>query len=272
MTGPIAHAKALAVGGRDLVRDAGKLRSQPLDEIMRLGSLEEAALYPRRNEVVCFNGQLLRTLWIFSTISKLSITHFLETGTFLAFTSLTVCRHFALPTSSVDIASGFVRRARVLSFAVLGPRATRYRLERGDSRTSLRGWLSDLPASAVPLVYLDAHSNALKTQPLIDEVAICLERGRCAVVIDDFRIPNDPGFGYDSANGFEIGLGTLGDALDDDRINLRLPSYAASSESGYRRGAAALLIDLDLDLDDTFPGNLFEEIDRPTRLELLRHL
>ncbi|MPY58640.1 hypothetical protein [Streptomyces spongiae] len=93
-------------------------------------------------------------------------------------------------------------------------------------------------ASSEPfLCYLDAHWNA--DIPLRDEVAFVLRNWPLSViVIDDFKVPDDDGYGFDVYGRTELSLAYLGQAVGDSDI--LWPSCPARAETGYRRGCVVL--------------------------------
>ncbi len=65
----------------------------------------------------------------------------------------------------------------------------------GDSRQFLRR-IATRQSCKTPFVYLDAHWDA--DLPHHEELEIVVENwDRAAVMIDDFAVPDDPGYGYD---------------------------------------------------------------------------
>ena len=93
-----------------------------------------------------------------------------------------------------------------------------------------------------PLVYLDAHwregnpRNEDEANPLGEEVAAVIGAWADAlIVIDDFLVPTDPGYGYDTSRGEPLSEAML--ELPNDAI-VAYPGTPATIESGGRRGAA----------------------------------
>ncbi len=84
------------------------------------------------------------------------------------------------------------------------------------------------------LVYLDAHWGT--DLPLKREIEIILKRWPGAlIIIDDFQVPHDTGYGYD-----EYGKGQALNAAYvkglDSELLLYYPALKATSETGARRG------------------------------------
>lgn len=124
---------------------------------------------------------------------------------------------------------------------LLGVRGIRFM--HGDSRAALVSWLESAEIGVRPMVYLGAHWYA--DQPLRKEIELTIKRGNCVAVIDDCRVEADPEFGYDR-EPFLIALASIADLLPADRVIALQPSHAARAETGLRRGATVLLVDLPL--------------------------
>ena len=140
-----------------------------------------------------FNGQTARQALFVDIIARAQPHAIVETGTFLGVTTELMAQT-QLPVFSIELyprSYGFAR-ARFW-------RARNVKLLQGDSRTGLRrlfdGPLRPLCGLTV-FFYLDAHWN--DDLPLADEVDMVFKRCPNAVVmIDDFEVPSDAGYGYD---------------------------------------------------------------------------
>jgi hypothetical protein len=104
----------------------------------------------------------------------------------------------------------------------------------GDSVAGLE-WLRAQGAVRRPLAYLDAHW--WEPLPLPREVGCLLGAWDDAlVVIDDCRVPDDPGYGYDAYGGVPIAA----EALPLDGARVAYPAVPAVHEGGARRGTLYL--------------------------------
>jgi hypothetical protein len=111
---------------------------------------------------------------------------------------------------------------------------------KGDSRTALGELARDPATTAKPtLFYLDAHGSA--DLPLAEEIRVIAKHWLSWVaMIDDFKVPDDSGYGFDSY-GVEA-------TLDADYCNrvgvpgllLFYPALESRFESGRRRGCAVV--------------------------------
>lgn len=158
-----------------------------------------------------------------------------ETGTYRGTTAAYLHRVTGLPLHSFEAKPrhyGFAR-ARLRSL-------TEVCLHRGDSRAGLerlgaRGALRPGPV----LFYLDAHG--LADLPLAAEIEIAFDHWREAVVmIDDFAVPGDPGYGFDDyGDGQALTLRYLDDH-DLRPEGVWFPRCTAAAETGARRGCVVL--------------------------------
>ena len=63
--------------------------------------------------------------------------------------------------------------------------------------------------------YLDAHSE--DDYPLIDELSFIIKNiENFVILIDDFQVPNDDGYGYDSFQGKKLNIKFIKDLLTND--------------------------------------------------------
>jgi hypothetical protein len=113
----------------------------------------------------------------------------------------------------------------------------------GDSRDFLRsllkGPLLDARREAV-IFYLDAHWNA--DLPLAEEVDLIFSScQKAAVLIDDFEVPGDPGYGFDTYGpDLTLSASYIAAAVQEHRLATFYPSTPSSSETGMRRGCVVL--------------------------------
>ena len=142
-----------------------------------------------------FNGQTARQALFVDLMTKTRPHAIVETGTSLGATT-ELMSQTGLPVFSVELYPRHYGFARV---RFLGKR--NIKLLYGDSRTGLRklfdGPLQPL-ADRTVFFYLDAHGHVYEALPLADEIGIIL--GRCpsaVIMIDDFEVPWDTGYGYD---------------------------------------------------------------------------
>jgi len=182
-----------------------------------------------------FNGQDGRRRMLLDLRQRVPFVAVVETGTFRGTTAAYLHHATGLPLHSFEANPrhyGFARaRLRRLSAV---------RLQRGDSRAGLERLASTgaLPPGPV-LFYLDAHG--LGDLPLAAEIEIVNRHWHEAVVIiDDFAVPDDPGYGFDDyGDGRALTLAYL-DENDIRPQGVWFPRCDSAAETGARRGCVVL--------------------------------
>jgi hypothetical protein len=90
------------------------------------------------------------------------------------------------------------------------------------------------------LFYLDAHWN--NDLPLRAELKACAQWGNAVVMIDDFQVEDDPGFGFDDY-GDSIGrltLNYIADLLDD--CDVFFPRFSSAVDKSRKTRGFVMLI------------------------------
>jgi hypothetical protein len=95
-------------------------------------------------------------------------------------------------------------------------------------------------AGSTLFFYLDAHWNP--DLPLAEEIDIIFDRCPLAVVmIDDFQIPSDTGYGYDDYGpGKALTAAYIAPAVSAHRLQAFYPSTPSVEEGGWCRGCIVL--------------------------------
>lgn len=177
------------------------------------------------------NGQTARLEIARAIIHAIHPARIIETGTYRG-TTTEWFAGFGLPVTSIEAEEGAFRFAR--------RRLARYpnvELVQGDSASALAAMA---PESAPVLCYLDAHWAA--PLPLRAELrAVFAGMPRAVVVIDDFSVPDDPGYGFDDYGpDAKLDVAYLQASALPAGTRLFFPRIAAAEETGHRRGAAFL--------------------------------
>jgi hypothetical protein len=182
-----------------------------------------------------FNGQEFRQRLFLELCARVPFVAIVETGTYRGTTTKYFHRATRLPIHSFESDPrnyGFARAQLMFSPDV--------HLHRCDSRTGLVDLArsNTLPPGPV-FFYLDAHGAG--ELPLAQEIDVALTQWREAVVmIDDFAVPDDPGYGFDDyGHGKTLTL----DYLDDNALMpsaVWFPRCASMAETGFRRGCVVL--------------------------------
>lgn len=239
---------------RTVARLAQRIREWPpvtYKELRATGTIQQLQELADVRTIDGFNGQLVRAKYLQWLFERLGCTSFLETGTYLGATSLLASEILHTRVLTVELGRAYwLARLRAALCAV---RSVRF--ERGDSRTALARWMRVGAIGARPMVYLDAHWYA--DHPLRDELSIVLARGSAVVVIDDFRVPGDDGYGYDQDSTFTLDLNAIEDFLPAERTSILFPSVPSDMETGLRRGTCVVLVDLNLPESTDFAATLF---------------
>jgi hypothetical protein len=186
------------------------------------------------------NGQVARRLITRAIARSVEFDRVIETGTYRGATTAFLAETFGVPISSVEA----VPRYREYAGHRLAdePLVT---LDQGDSREFLRKQAG--VSGGTVFFYLDAHWEG--DLPLAEELDIVAAAWRRAVVmIDDFKVPGDPGYGYDDYGP--------GKALTEDYLPKSVagwsryyPTTLSDGETGARRGCVVLTtpgIDLEI--------------------------
>jgi hypothetical protein len=182
-----------------------------------------------------FNGQCGRQQLFVDIIRTVPFSVIIETGTHRGTTTEYFARETRLPTYSVeaDARSHYYAGRRLRRF----PNVT---LSLGDSRRFLRSLCVELSDQELPFVYLDAHWGP--DLPLAEEVELLTSRFRLYVImIDDFRVPGDAGYGFDSyGEGRVLTLEYLHSVIGTSDICVAYPQLPSVRESGLKRGCLVL--------------------------------
>jgi hypothetical protein len=196
-----------------------------------------------------FNGQSHRQRMVEAVIRQLPIQAIVETGTYRGTTTAYLASLTRVPIYTVE----FDPRCRGFAFSAL----RRFKNVRGygcDSRQFLR-MLASKPdlRDKVVLFYLDAHGIYLEGHraedvPLAEEVDLVFTHwSRALALIDDFQVPDDPGYTYDNFGpGKALTCGYIKPAIRTFGLHTFFPSANSANETGYKRGSVMLVADTNL--------------------------
>jgi hypothetical protein len=181
------------------------------------------------------NDQAFRRLIVEGVISACDLRTVIETG---------ACRG----TSTEFFAGSGVEAVFSIEYV---PRLfwyTRLRLRKhpsvqilpGDSRDGLKRLASDRALTGKPtLFYLDAHWGP--DLPLAGEIEIVAANwSQWVIIIDDFRVPDDAGYGYDSYGEDATIDAAYCARVGIDGMRLFYPALESRYETGFRRGCAVM--------------------------------
>lgn len=192
------------------------------------------------------NGQTERIELVRQIIARCRIARIVETGTFRANTTAWFAT-FGLPVITVEINPRYFgyARARMRIHANVA-------LHEGHSIDFLQSIIAGpIDRMAPTLFYLDAHW--LDDLPLREEIELIVANfSRAVIVVDDFEVPDDPGYGFDDYGpGKRLSLEYLSQAAVP-YLAIYFPRARSESESGARRGSVILTANIELErvLDD----------------------
>jgi hypothetical protein len=187
-----------------------------------------------------FNGQAYRCLLFAALVERLRPAAIVETGTYLGTTTEWMAA-FQVPVFTCESSEENFGFARTRLSAVRNVTVALC-----DSREFLRGLLEDGALNArdeTVIFYLDAHWHA--DLPLAAEIDLIFGLcPRASILIDDFAVPEDPGYGFDSY-GPDLALNAfyIGAAVRNHGLATFYPSTPSSTETGMRRGCVVLCKD-----------------------------
>jgi hypothetical protein len=178
-----------------------------------------------------FNGQTGRQRLFLNLLETFKPAAFVETGTFRGSTTRWVAERFDGPILTCEIEVRYYLFACKMLAAYPQVRASNE-----GSRTFLRHILPTLDNVRPVIFYLDAHWR--EDLPLEDELRqILSSKVNSIIMIDDFEVPSDPGYGFDDYGpGKCLSLSLLSWAKE---LGCRFffPTVPAADETGERRGA-----------------------------------
>jgi len=180
------------------------------------------------------NGQAHRQRMVREIVERLDPAWIVETGTFRG----TSTEFFASLTSRPVFTVELDRQYYLFSKWSLR-KHPHVEVRLGDSVSFLRELVGRAPRSATVFFYLDAHWY--DHLPLLEELRIVFGGVDDAVVmIDDFQVPGDAGYGFDDYGA--AGRLTLDylEPLKDLDFAIYGPSLPSSAETGARRGSVVL--------------------------------
>jgi predicted O-methyltransferase YrrM len=182
--------------------------------------------------ILPFNGQVRRTLQIGQISEVFEADLVIETGTYKGSSTPYLATLFQCKTYSIEInkisaniaKKRFFNNHRKLNIEVLV----------GDSVKEMKGILSQTPKDSQIFAYLDAHwLYDIPTEQELNNLIFW--GGDWIAVIDDFSVPGDQGYKFDTYGKIQIGLALI---PKDQMLEVWVPSGPSDEESGVRSGTA----------------------------------
>jgi hypothetical protein len=179
-----------------------------------------------------FNGQERREAIVRSVLEALPIDLVIETGTYRGTTTERLRRITTAPIVTIEVSPRYHEYSR-LRLA----RLSHVRVVQGESAAMIRriASSSDHDPRVMVFAYLDAHwGSSLPARYEILELMNGWDEF-CAL-IDDFKVPGDPGYGFDDYGPGAVLDATLLEGLPLEGVSLFYPRVPSADETGCRRG------------------------------------
>lgn len=182
-----------------------------------------------------FNGQANRKQIFQDLISTFHFDSIIETGTHIGNTTGYMAGESNLPVYTSEINERFysLARMRLSEFENIT-------FELGDSREFLRNIARSNIKNDCVFVYLDAHWY--DELPLEEEIVIiCDTWNDFVMMIDDFQVPDDPGYGFeDYGKGKTLSMGPFANVFSQNELSVFFPACPSCDETGKCRGCTVL--------------------------------
>jgi hypothetical protein len=225
-----------------------KIRNHFLRDILnRLGDLETAVSVLvssptfQSGENGAFNGLAGRKRIFEELLKKYRFTCIIETGTHVGETTGYLAVTSKLPVYSSEINPNMYSLARMRLKNISG-----IHLYHSDSRK----FIAELSANPEMVrnetfFYLDAHWG--KNCPLVEEIERIASRWKKFVImIDDFQVPGDDGYGYDRFSAFQkMNISLLRPAMQKHKLRAFFPNIPSTEESVQPRPRGFVILTRD---------------------------
>jgi hypothetical protein len=199
-----------------------------------LQTLLESPAYVDGDEIG-FNGQKIRKSIYKFLLDTFRFEAILETGTFTGNTTGYMARTSGLPVLTCESNSILAALARKRPSAISNAKCHVM-----DSRGFLKSMSETDIRNKRVFIYLDAHVH--EDLPLKEEIEIiCRTWQEFVIMIDDFRVPDDAGYGYDSYGKKQVlAVETFGPLFFSNGLIPFFPAPSSKEETGARRGSVIL--------------------------------
>ena len=109
------------------------------------------------------------------------------------------------------------------------------KIENSDSYDFFKKKISK--SKKVTFFYLDAHKQNLPSPLLLELEVIFKNLENFIIVIDDFLVPHDHKYGYDSDFGSILKIAHIKKFLNYSNISYFFPKQKSKYETGFKRGS-----------------------------------
>lgn len=181
------------------------------------------------------NGQTHRRAIVREIARTYPIDQVVETGTFRGTSTEFFAAVFGVPILTIEANARYFEYSnrRLAPFPEV-------EVLHGDSRPALRRIAADATPTQFPFLYLDAHWH--DDLPLREELEVIARTwARCVVMVDDFEVPGDPGYGFDD---YGPGKSLTAECLRLPYLDgwaVLYPRVPSKDETGATRGCCVLL-------------------------------
>tara|TARA_B100000787_G_C16186595_1_gene295024 strand:- start:854 stop:1654 length:801 start_codon:yes stop_codon:yes gene_type:complete len=202
----------------------------------RVSKIEHSLIHELTSQVFpwqtyCLNGQENRKKIITEILSKIKFDLIVETGTEYGFSTKYFSQYSNKVLSIEKSKPVFLMAKKNLKDE------EKIELILNDSKNLdliLKEKKINPESSDSTFFYLDAHAD--DDYPLIDEISLIFKKFRKFIlVIDDFQIPGDEGYGYDSYKGKKLNIKFIKKLLIGNEY-IFFPNISSDSETGRLRG------------------------------------
>ncbi|MGO9327499.1 MAG: O-fucosyltransferase family protein [Steroidobacteraceae bacterium] len=178
------------------------------------------------------NGQSGRQALFCELAAHFQFDAVIETGTCRAATAAWIARQFEVGLHTCETNERLFCQSKTKLAGLKN-----VVIELTDSINFLTRFAAEHRGVSNILIYLDAHCYS--SFPLLEEIEVIrLHFPGAVVMIDDFEIPTDAGYGFDYYSSGRIGLALLGKFRNE--CHIFLPTLPSQDETGERRGVAVL--------------------------------
>lgn len=182
-----------------------------------------------------FNGQKIRKEIYRYLCDKFNFEVMVETGTYTGNTTGYMAQTTKLPVFTCE-ANGIL--AALARKRLSGMANINFYLM--DSRNFLESLIETDVINKKAFIYLDAHGY--DDLPLKEEIdIICKKWKEFVIMVDDFKVPGDPGYGYDSYGRKNVlAIENFSSVILQNELVPFFPTHGSTKESGAKRGSVIL--------------------------------
>jgi len=187
------------------------------------------------SDVAGFNGQMFRKRIFAELIKNFKFETIIETGTYTGNTTGYMAKLSSLPVYTCESNKIYHSLAKKRLNGI-----SNIDFILGDSCEFLRELVKRGVCEKNSFIYLDAHWH--EHLPLREEIEIICDNWKDFVImIDDFQVPGDSGYGYDDYGRKKVlSLQCFGPTITKYDLVPFFPTLRSADESGSKRGCVIL--------------------------------